>query len=501
MFYFIAPRILNKKPAKSGSTESGNRRVVVNSNETVMDVNRMLIEAKRMQDTAPIRDPTTNVSLFKPPMQSLNLSSDTISTASTTAETTAIPTTTSSLSGTITTLNNYQSKATLTSPTTSFPAGRDTTTRDSVQVSSSSSSSSIKTTSPTNSTPTTTTTPSTTTALKTTTMPPTATATTSTKHVTGPKASDTTKFEIYEVLVSPKKISTSNEANSPKRITPTSAESSTSNTFKPFPAINQVAFESTNPEPEIVGYEQSRELNQKSFSIDPFAFFNGYYVGGWNDTDVKASAKTGQLENKLQMTSSVSGSRGGPEASKNDGNDLKENGRSNSAIPTGESDLGHHQPDLPELKDAIVTNVDHHINGTNANWSSLNWDIQSVNVSNSNSYELDSFESKRNQGLSQSIYTEFGNGETFDDSTDNVWYSSNAHTTYHVSNNNNNHDDEGSKAAFIDGEKVSVTVEEYQIPDFLRFAVPMMPSKPMGPSAMRRKTDLINSSYAKAKFV
>ena len=33
-------------------------------------------------------------------------------------------------------------------------------------------------------------------------------------------------------------------------------------------------------------------------------------------------------------------------------------------------------------------------------------------------------------------------------------------------------------AAFIDGEKVSVTVEEYQIPDFLRFAVPMMPSKP-----------------------
>ena len=460
-----------------------------------------------MQDTAPIRDQTTNFSLFKPPMQSLNLSSDTISIASTTADTTAFPTTASSSSGTITTLNNHHSKATLTSSTTSFPGRRDTT---------SSSSSSIKTTSPTTSTPTNTTTPSTTTTLKTTTTPPTTTtlstttlkttttpptATTSTKHVIGPKASETTKFEIYEVLVSPKKISTSNEANSPKRITPTSAESSTSNTFKPFPAINQVAFESTNPEPEIVGYELSRELNQKSFSIDPFAFFNGYYVGGWNDTDVKASAKTGQLENKLQMTSSVSGSRGGPEASKNDGNDLKENGRSNSAIPTGESDLGHHQPDLPELKDDIVTNVDHHINGTNANWSSLNWDIQSVNVSNSNSYELDSFESKRNQGLSQSIYTDFGNGDTFDDSADNVWYSSNAHTTYHVSNNNNNHDDEGSKAAFIDGEKVSVTVEEYQIPDFLRFAVPMMPSKPMGPSAMRRKTDLINSSYAKAKFV
>ena len=63
-------------------------------------------------------------------------------------------------------------------------------------------------------------------------------------------------------------------------------------TFRPHPAINKVHFENSPNQ------EQDKLLVQVP-AFDPLAFINSYYVGGWNDTDVKSMTSSSSSSSSL----------------------------------------------------------------------------------------------------------------------------------------------------------------------------------------------------------
>ena len=139
---------------------------------------------------------------------------------------------------------------------------------------------------PSKTTAETTTSGSTTTAAPTTTATSTTTKATPTVHVEPFKQQiDPTAKEIFEL-----KQSSFQKKQFAKRrddFEPALLESTRSNTFKPFPAINTLSFGSSSPHVNAV----VKTNEQKSSGFDPNAFLDMYYRGGWNATDVKSQAQ------------------------------------------------------------------------------------------------------------------------------------------------------------------------------------------------------------------
>ena len=230
---------------------------------------------------------------------------------------------------------------------------------------------------------------------------------------------------------------------------------SRSNSFKPFPVINQLSFPPHYDTPkDLDTMQQNLKTNveeNSSFqhslraednpSFDAMTFFNMYYSSGWNDSDVKTSLMTSLPESN--ETSSI-------ERKNKFGLELQMN-----------------DPTLYRYEEN--SNIDNSYYANNNN----------NNNNNNNKYNIDddlgTYYSK--EQAEEKMSHEFEN-----DSTNNF-------NKFFMDNSEDNVEDN------VEG---NVEDNHGDVPDFLKFAIPM--SSQVVVPINRRKVDNVKTSYASAKF-
>jgi hypothetical protein len=276
------------------------------------------------------------------------------------------------------------------------------------------------------------------------------------------------QFEIFEVQSNFQPLSSA-ELN--RKVV--SAESTRSNTFKPFPAINQLSFDSDQVKKTVETLNRDKTINSeskpKSFVFDSSTFFNLYYKTGWNDTDVKSEAiSTHLVQNK----------------------DLVEN------------------KDLTENKDFIDYNQETKVDDKSINdFSRLRFPTYNENkYSNGKDfktvYKSDDTVDQTSDELVDQISDRNDEVQDINDNTDN-YFTNNYNNNY---NNKKRFNSEHSRiyksknslafSSKSDEDVFVVKKEMEDLPDFLRFAVPM---KRVGP-VDTKATNVVRQSYTRASF-
>ena len=223
---------------------------------------------------------------------------------------------------------------------------------------------------------------------------------------------------------------------------------SRSNSFKPFPVINQLSFDQHHDTPkERDAMQQNLKTNveeNSSFqhseraednpSFDAMTFFNMYYSSGWNDSDVKTSLMTSLPESN--ETSSI-------ERKNKFGLEL-------------------------QMNDPTLYRYEENSNIDNSYYANNNNNKYNVDDDLGTYYSKEQAEEKMSQEFENDSTNNF-NKFFMDNSEDNV-----------EDNSEDNVEDNGD------------------VPDFLKFAIPM--SSHVVVPINRRKVDNVKTSYASAKF-
>ena len=228
---------------------------------------------------------------------------------------------------------------------------------------------------------------------------------------------------------------------------------SRSNSFKPFPVINQLSFPPHYDTPkDLDTMQQNLKTNveeNSSFqhslraednpSFDAMTFFNMYYSSGWNDSDVKTSLMTSLTDSN--ETSLI-------ERKNKFGLEL-------------------------QMNDPTLYRYEENSNIDNSYYTNNNNNKYNIDDDLGTYYSKEQAEEKMGQEFENDNTNNF-NKFFMDNSEDNV---------------------EDNSEDNVEG-NVEDNVED--VPDFLKFAIPM--SSHVDVQINRRKVDNVKTSYASAKF-
>ena len=244
---------------------------------------------------------------------------------------------------------------------------------------------------------------------------------------------------------------------------------SRSNSFKPFPVINQLSFPPHYDTPkDLDTMQQNLKTNveeNSSFqhslraednpSFDAMTFFNMYYSSGWNDSDVKTSLMT-SLTDSNETSLIERKNKFGLELQMND-------------------------PTLYRYEENSNIDNSYYANNNNNN----NNNKFNVDDNLGTYYSKEQAEEKMGQEFENDSTNNF-NKFFMDNSEDNV--EDNSEDNVEDNSEDNSEDN-------VEG-NVEDNVED--VPDFLKFAIPM--SSHVDVPINRRKVDNVKTSYASAKF-